>query len=143
MTLSCSMNTPTATILAGKMEIVQNEITFSMNPGKIELKNLQLRKPFRYYITIANNENSTLEYQIKAQVPDYTEAGYKPLTDNSTYRIEIPSPSIIIEPHSEAKAEIIVTRVEKTSDLYESWIRIKQVSENQIKLEMISRLLLK
>lgn len=142
-TLKTNTPTPTAKVLAGKMELEQNETAFSINPAKIELANLQIQKPFRYEITVANNEDTAFEYQVKAQIPDYTDTGYQILIDNSTYRIEIPSESILVDPKSEGKAEIIVTKIKQTSDPYEGWIRIKQQSESQIRLEMISRLLLK
>jgi len=145
LTLSCNTPgpTPTATILAGKMELTQNDTAFSINPAKIELEHLQFQKPFRYYLTIANNQTDTFEYQIKTRVPDYTETGYKVLYDNSTYKIEIPNESVNIEPHCEATIEIIVTKVRETGDRHEGWINTKQLSESQVKLEMISRLLLK
>lgn len=143
MTLSCDTTAPTAKILAGKMELTQNDTAFSINPAKIELAHLQLQKPFSYRITIANNEDSVFEYQVKARIPDSAGTGYKILTGNLPYKIEIPKESILIEPISKATAEIIVTKVEETSDWYEGWINIKQQSKNQLKLEMISRLLLK
>ncbi len=143
MALSCNTPEPTATILAGKMEMAKGDSAFSIDPGKIELEHLRLQEPFRYHITIANNEAGTLEYRVRAQVPDYAETGYKTLTGNSPYRIEIPRQSILIGPYSQAMAEIVVTKVEETGNRYEGWISIKQLSESQVKLEMISRLLLK